>query len=194
MPRALLLSTLLLLVAVLALGFYLVHLKRVAEQRPSLTADQPVSAPVSLPSQAVTLFVADDDQSALLQRQLSTALPKDPQARSRELLHALVSEYLKPETKHTLGAGADVTDVLIVDKNTAVVNVNTQFADAHRSGVLVEELTLASMAQTLAANVPGISRLKVVVDGKERQTLAGHADLMSLYDVNSARDLVKETQ
>jgi hypothetical protein len=176
---------------VLALGFYLVHLKKAAEQRPAL-ADQPVTAPVSVPSQLVVLYVADDEQAALVPRRVSIALPKDAQARSRELLRALVAEYLKSDSRHALGAGADVTDVLIVNNSTAVVNVNATFADKHRSGVLVEELTLASMAQTLGANVSGIGKLKLVVDGKERETLAGHADLMSLYDVNVARELVKE--
>jgi hypothetical protein len=193
MTRALVLSTALLLAAVLALGFYLVHLKRAAETRPPL-ADQPVTAPVSLPSQSVELYVADDDQVALIRRSVSIALPKDPQGRGREVLHALVTEYLKSDSHHALGSGADVTDVLIVDRATAVVNVTAAFADTHRSGVMVEELTLASMAQTLAANIPEITRVKLVVEGKERETLAGHADLMSLYDVRSARELVKETQ
>jgi hypothetical protein len=193
MPRALLFSTLLLLVAVLALGFYLVHLKRTAEQRPTL-ADQPVTAPVTQPEQAVTLYLADDDQAGLVTRSASIALPKDPQSRGRQLLHALIVEYLKPDSHHTLGSGADVTDVLLINNTTAVVNVNAAFADTHRSGVLVEELTLASIAQTLAANISGVAKLKIVVDGKERETLAGHADLMNLYDVNGARELVKEGQ
>jgi hypothetical protein len=191
MQRALLLSTALLLVAVLALGFYLARLKRAAEQHPTL-ADQPVTAPVSQPQQAVTLYVADDDQAALLKRSVTIALPTEQQARAREILHALVAEYLKAESPHALGAGSDVTDVMIVSGSTAVVNVNDAFADKHRSGVLVEELTLASIAQTLAANDSAITKLKLVIDGKERETLAGHADLMSLYDVNSARELVKE--
>lgn len=192
MQRALLLSTALLLAAVLALGFYLVHLKHSAEQRPALV-DQPVSAPVSQPAQSVVLYLADDDQAALLRHTMSIALPTDPQTRGRELLHALIGEYLKPDSHHALGAGSDITDLLIVNKSIAVINVNSAFADKHRSGVLVEELTLASLAQTLAENVPGITTVKLVVDGKERETLAGHADLMSLYDVNSARELVKET-
>jgi Sporulation and spore germination len=193
MPRALLFATLLLLVAVLALGFYLVHLKRNAEQRPAL-ADQPVTAPVTLPAQPVVLYVADDEQAALISRSVTIALPKETQARAREVLRALVGEYLKADSHHAIGSGADVTDVLVVNNSVAVVNVNAAFADKHRSGVLAEELTLASMAQTLNANVPGIAKLKLVVDGKERETLAGHADLATMYDVNGASELVKQAQ
>jgi hypothetical protein len=62
--------------------------------------------------------------------------------------------------------------------------VNGAFADQHRSGVLVEELTLAAIAKTLGANLPGVTEMRVVVDGKERETLAGHADLMDSYNTN----------
>ena len=55
---------------------------------------------------------------------------------------------------------------------------------------MVEELTLASMAQTLAANLPGITRVKLLVDGKERETLAGHVDLMGFYSTAAAAKYV----
>jgi hypothetical protein len=66
----------------------------------------------------------------------------------------------------------------------AVIDFNADLANGHRSGILVEELTIASVVQTLTANVPGITRVKFLVDGKERETLAGHADLTGVYDVN----------
>ena len=65
--------------------------------------------------------------------------------------------------------------------DTAVVDTNAAFADAHPSGVLAEELTIASMVNTLNANDPQITRVKILVDGKERDTLAGHADLRRFY-------------
>jgi sporulation and spore germination protein len=75
-----------------------------------------------------------------------------------------------------------------------VIDTNDAFADGHRSGVLVEELTVASMVQTLAANIPGINRVKILVGGKERETLAGHADLTGFYDVSAVSQLVGELQ
>jgi len=49
-----------------------------------------------------------------------------------------------------------------------VIDLNDAFADGHRSGVLVEELTLASLVQTLATGIPGINRVKILVGGRER--------------------------
>jgi len=53
-------------------------------------------------------------------------------------------------------------------------------------------MTLASMIESLTANVPGISKVKFLVDGRERETLAGHADLMSFYQTNAVHELAKE--
>jgi hypothetical protein len=58
--------------------------------------------------------------------------------------------------------------------------------------VLPEELTIASLVQTLATNMPGLTRVKFVVDGKEQETLAGHADLAGFYDVQQIAEVVKE--
>jgi hypothetical protein len=43
------------------------------------------------------------------------------------------------------------------------------------------------MAQTLAANVGAIGRVKILVQGKERETLAGHADLTTFYELSGEK-------
>ena len=82
----------------------------------------------------------------------------------------------------------------IVNGNLAIIDVNDAFADGHRSGILVEELTVLSLVETLAANQPGITRVKILIDGKEHETLAGHADLAEFYDVASVSRLVAQLQ
>ena len=68
-------------------------------------------------------------------------------------------------------------------------DLNGAFADGHRSGILVEDLTIASLIHTISANTPGILRVRILVDGKERETLAGHADLSEVYDVTAVNQL-----
>jgi spore germination protein GerM len=93
-----------------------------------------------------------------------------------------------------LGSGADVRSVFLVDPGVAVIDLNSAFADTHRSGVLVEELTVASLIHTVSANTPGVLKVKILVDGKERDTLAGHADLSSFFDVNAVDQLTTQLQ
>jgi hypothetical protein len=42
-----------------------------------------------------------------------------------------------------------------------------------------------SLVDTLAVNAPGIYRVKILVEGKSRETLAGHADLSDWFDVTA---------
>lgn len=190
MPRHLQVALVLLAVAVCVMGFYALHLKRQAETLPQHAAYQrPLAPPVAGPKQAVTLLVAYDEDGSLRKRETAVALPEEPGARAREILRALVAVYLEKGAPHALAAGADVKDVFVLKGATAVVDVNAAFADEHRSGILVEELTLASVAQTLAANLPGITRVKILVEGRERETLAGHADLMDFYDVGAGTEV-----
>ncbi|HEV2696379.1 MAG TPA: GerMN domain-containing protein, partial [Terriglobales bacterium] len=72
------------------------------------------------------------------------------------------------------------------------IDLNAAFADGQTSGVLAEELTIASMVQSLSSNVRGITQVKFLVDGNERDTLAGHADLTGTYAVSQISGLAKQ--
>jgi hypothetical protein len=149
---------------------------------------------VAGPTEHVTLFVAYDSDGSLRSSSAQIPLPSGRQQRAEELLRALLSLYLDKSSPHVLGAGAEVRSVFLVDPGVAVIDLNSAFADTHRSGVLVEELTVASLIHTVSANTPGILRVKILVDGKERETLAGHADLSSFYDVSAVNQLVTQLQ
>ncbi len=182
-PRGLTIAVAFLLAGVLGVGFYALHVKRKAQQVAPIAADaQPVTPPLAGASAEVTLVVANDRDGTLSRVRQQVMLPMDSAKRHQEVLRALVARYLDKSSAHPLGRNADVNEVFVAGK-LAVVDVNAAFADAHPSGILAEELTLASLAQTLAANAPGITQMKLLVDGKERTTLAGHADLTSPYDV-----------
>ena len=175
-----------LIATVAVMGYYAFKLKRRAEQLPVRVADtRPVQPPVSGKSESLTLYIANDDDEMLHKQAVSTALPEESSERALRVLRALILSYQQKNSRHALAEGADVNAVFLVAPNTAVVDLNNAFADGHRSGVLVEQLTLASMAQTLAANVPNIGRIKFLVDGKERERLAGHADIESYYDLSA---------
>ena len=82
-----------------------------------------------------------------------------------------------------MAPAADIRSIYLVAPGAAVIDLNAAFADQHRSGILSEQLTVDSLVETLAANVPGILRVNILVEGKMRDTLAGHADLSESFDV-----------
>jgi hypothetical protein len=63
----------------------------------------------------------------------------------------------------------------------AVVNLTSAFAAGHPSGIETETLTLLSICGTLHANLPRVTQVRFLVDGRSRPTLAGHADLTRTY-------------
>ncbi len=181
-----------LVIAILGMGFYLVHLKRKAESIGSGPAPQALVAPVSGPAEQMTLYLASDDDYGLRPTTISSPLPGDPGERGRLTLHTLITRYLQKNSEHPLGAGADVHDVFLPDPASAVVNLNAALVDSHRSGIEVEQLTVFSMVRTLKAQLPALTRVRFLVDGKSRETLAGHADLSGWMDVAMVTDACRD--
>jgi hypothetical protein len=194
-PRHLIIGVTVLLAITLGMGFYVWRMRgRVDRSDVSAVNTQPVAPPVSGPTEQVTLYVAYDDAGVLRPKPIRMPLPAGRQERAAEILRALLTLYLERFSPHPLGAGSEIRDVYLVDPGLAVIDLNDAFADGHRSGVLVEELTVVSVVQTLSANIPGIMRVKILVEGKERDTLAGHADLTNFYDVPTVTQVVAQLQ
>lgn len=192
-PFVLMFAVLLLVAA--GLGFYAYHLKvKVAseEQRLAQQSQMAVS-PASGPTTLVTLYLASDQDGGLHRSQVNVPLPQERSERARAVLRSLLATYLQPGSQHPIGAGSDVRDVFLLGSDTAVIDTNLAFADSHPSGVLAEELTIASMVTTLNASDPPITRVKILVDGKERDTLAGHADLRRFYLAGGIGQVLKDT-
>jgi hypothetical protein len=183
-PRSLLIGVATLLVLVVLMGVYLRHMRRQATELASVpVAALPVAPPASGPTETVTLYVADDAAGVLRARSAQIPLPEGRQQRAEELLRALLRIYQQPGSAHPMAAAADIRSIYLVAPSAAVIDLNAAFADQHRSGILSEQLTVNSMVETLAANVPGVLRVNILVEGQKRDTLAGHADLTEAFDV-----------
>lgn len=194
-PRHLVIAMSVLVAAALALSLFAWHMRKTAASTPVAAVDaRPLAPPVSGPTERVVLYVAHDEDGTLRAESAQIPMPSGRQQRAEELVRALLSIYLDKSSPHALGAGSDVRSVFLVDPGVAVIDLNAAFADTHRSGVLVEELTVASLIQTISANTPGLLKTKILVDGKQRDTLAGHADLSSYYDVSAVNQLVSQLQ
>jgi len=195
MTRRLVVMLAVLAVVAGALGYYALRLKGKAAHDAQLAADQQATAPPAGngPPEPLTLYVADDGDGTLHKTQASAVLPAERSERDRVVLRTLMAQYLKPDSAHPLGAGADIREVYLMGDDTAIVDTNSAFADAHPSGVLAEELSVASLVLTLNANDSKIVRVKILVNGHERDTLAGHADLRRFYFAGNIGQMVSQT-
>jgi len=196
MTRRIVLVFAALLLIALGLGVYAWQLKRKVARDEELATQQQLAMapPAAGPPTPVTLYIASDPDAALRRSKTSLVLPAERSERARAVLRALFGAYLQSSSPHPIGAGADVRDVYLLGENTAVVDTNSVFADKHPSGVLAEELTVASIVATLNANDNQIQRVKILVNGQERETLAGHADLQRFYLASNIGQVVKDLQ
>ena len=192
-PRHFQITVGLALLAILVSGVVII---RITHKEEAMTLQDAEAAPVvpavSGKQEQIQVLVAYDDDQALRWRTADVFLPADRGLRARETLRSVLAQYLQTPSPHPLAKGADIKDVYFLNNDTIIVDTTTQFADGHPSGILLEEMTLTSLIETLNANVPGINKVKFLVDGKERETLAGHADLMSFYQTAAVHEMAKE--
>ncbi|HEY1802598.1 MAG TPA: GerMN domain-containing protein [Terriglobales bacterium] len=189
-PRQLVITVVILVAASLGMALYAWRMQKHARTTVPAAYSGSVAPPASGSTEQATLFVADDSSGELQPQQASIPLSEDRQQRAQQLVRALLNIYLDKNSSHPIAPGSDVRDAYLVDPGIAVIDMNSAFADGHRSGILVEDLTVASLVETVAQNIPGILRVKILVNGQERDTLAGHADLSILYDVPSVNQMV----
>jgi hypothetical protein len=174
-------------IAILLMAAFTIRERQKAHDRVTASNDaMPYIAPVNAQTESVTVDLANDTDGSVISALRDAALPKEPSARARALLERLFAEYSLPESAHPLHSGQAVDDVFLIKPPTgtgllAVVNLRGSFIETHPSGVLAEALTLQSIIGTLHANLPEIARIRFLVDGQPRETLAGHADLTRTY-------------
>ena len=167
-------------------------------------ASTPTQAPQVAPAEEATLLVANDADNSLLTRPLTLPLGQNPEARARAILGKLLDLYAAPEATHPVpGGAASIAQVFLLPlpaggaepsgsrgtprnaagdgPELAVVNLTGAFASGHPSGLETETLTVLSICATLHANLPDVAQVRFLVDGKPRDTLAGHVDLTRTY-------------
>jgi hypothetical protein len=192
--RRLQIALLALVATILGMSYYALKLKQRAEHVEHVSQAERPALPTASTKEPVQVFVAYDEDVTLRARQIQAAKATQPDEKARAALRALVDVYTDKQSPHPLGQGADINAVYLANETTAVVDLNSAFANTHRSGIMEEELTIVSIVQTLAVNLPKLTRVKFLVDGRERETLAGHADLRGFYDIANVAQVARELQ
>jgi hypothetical protein len=177
------------LVAAGAGGFYWFSVA--GAPRPTATAPvetQPAPPPAR-PDEPfpATLFLPADNRLAAVP--VAVKRQPDAQLQAREVVAALLDD------KQT-GRAAVLKELrlraLFVDSaGTAFLDLGPRAAAQKemRSSVEDELLALYALVNTVTQNIPEVRQVRIIVDGREAQTLAGHIDLSRSFVKRT--DLVK---
>ncbi len=77
--------------------------------------------------------------------------------------------------------GVSLREIFVTSQGVAYLDLSQELVSNHPGGSSAEELTVFSLSQTLIANFPAIKTVKILVEGREIETLAGHLDLTVPY-------------
>ena len=119
----------------------------------------------------VTLYVVDPNGESLATESQEVPLESSVQQQARQVVLLLLRRSA------AIPEGTELREVFLTSQGIAYVDLSREVVANHPGGSSAEELTVFSLTQTLIANFPTIRYVKILVEGREVQTLAGHLDL-----------------
>jgi len=121
------------------------------------------------------LYFSDVDHSSLTAEVRILALSGGLVQRTRQIVEALADGPNGPLTP-TIPAGTRLLAVYLADDATVYLDFNRAITENHPGGTLSELLTIFSLVNTLALNISEIEAVRLLIGGRETETLAGHID------------------
>ncbi len=130
----------------------------------------------------VTVYFSDANERFLVPEKRYVAKEDIPGNAARELVKTLL-DGSRTGLVNTFPEKVDVMNVKI-DAGTAYVSFNRNLIKNHPGGSASEMATIYSLTNTLTANIPAINRVKILVAGKEIESIKGHIDTRQPFTPN----------
>jgi spore germination protein GerM len=162
--------------AVAAGWLLFVGLPRWYGSRPHAEAPAETTAAAAARKITATLYYISEDGLSLVgvQREVPFGEPIVEQA--QRILEAQLARAPEPLSSAIPEATA-LRSHFVDDRGHAFVDLTADARVRHTGGALDELFTIYTIVNALTVNLPAITRVQILVDGKEVDTLAGHVDL-----------------
>jgi spore germination protein GerM len=125
---------------------------------------------------AAHLYFADRNSSFLNSELRVMQRPDNPVEFGRAIVEALIKGPQKGLVR-TIPVGTELRALYIDPDNVGYIDLSEAVKKQHPGGTNSELLTIYSVVNSLILNVSEIKRVKILIDGNEAPTLAGHIDL-----------------
>jgi Sporulation and spore germination len=122
------------------------------------------------------LFYVNDDGVRLTGVERDVAYGESASDQAREIVAAQIAPVAEPLVS-AVPRGTQLRALFITDKGEAYVDLSRDVVVGHPGGSINELLTVYTLVNALSANLPAITAVQLLVDGKQVDTLAGHVDL-----------------
>ncbi len=124
----------------------------------------------------VYVYFADAKNKFLIGEERSGVVPDDPVLFCRLIIEDLIKGPRSNLTV-TLPPKTGLRAVYITPDKTAYVDFTEEIATQHSGGVASELMTIYSIVNSLILNVSDVDQVKILIEGEEAETLAGHIDI-----------------
>lgn len=148
-------------------------------QKPALTQDLEAEHGQTAGKAAKALFYlyfSDPEESHLTAENQTFALPNNVVERAKAIVQCLIDGPTEPLTR-TVPKATKLLALYVTQQGVAYVDFNRAIAEKHPGGSLTELLSIYSIVNTLCLNIPEIKAVKILIEGREAKTLAGHIDI-----------------
>lgn len=151
-------------------------------------------APAAAPSASTTpapagrkikarLFYVADDGVRLMSVERDVAFAEGTVEQARQILEAQVAPVAEPLVS-AVPPGTALRGIFVAEGGEAFVDLSHEVVDGHSGGSTNETLTVYTLVNALTANLPAVTAVQVLVEGKEVDTLVGHIDLRRPLEKN----------
>jgi spore germination protein GerM len=168
----------LLAIAVLAIGgtwLLFVALPRWTQRPPDAPPAQ-AAAPAAERKITATLYYVADDGMSLVGVQREVPFGESVLDQARHILTAQIEPAPAPHAS-AIPPGTALRALYVTERGDAFVDLSPDVQTRHTGGALDELFTVYTIVDALTVNLPAITRVQILIDGKEVDTLAGHVDL-----------------
>jgi hypothetical protein len=136
--------------------------------------ESPLYAPTDREVEVRLFFPGPSNDVLLRTRTMTIFESEDVANRVRQIIEHLTTAPEDTNLHRTLPEGTRLNQVFVSSDRTAYVDFNSALVDNHPGGILPEQATVYAIVNSLAFNIEEIDRVKFLINGVEKETLAGH--------------------
>ena len=136
--------------------------------------EQPAAAPLG--RVLVTVYFPSASRGGL-QGEHREIFNTSPVERAKQILSDVIAGPEGAESLPALPAGTRLRQVFVMDSGLAYADFSAQLRDGLSGGSDAELMAVYAIVNSLALNIPEISRVAILIEGQPCESLNGHVDL-----------------
>ena len=186
-------KTLIVGAVLLGIGLWLVLalLPGILSRQPDATSSTSTRSGADVRRIQANLFYVSEDGAELMSVVREVPFGATPAEQARQIVEAQVRTPADGNVS-AIPNGTKVRAVFLGAHGDAYVDLSTEAAIGHGGGTLNEALAVFAIVNAITSNLPDVTAVQILVDGKEVDSLAGHLDLRQ--PIRRATDWIRKGQ